>query len=135
MSKNINIDRCALAATQRDGEMVGPEPHQPLAEWRRGDQRIGQFRGRILAEHRAAARLAWRRLVPAVFTQRRKAGCGGGLLGESRRVRTVQLSAQPGARIGGKRLGGAAPETEARESVGDRQVHDAETRREPCVLQ
>ncbi len=57
-------DRCALAATQRDGEMVGPEPHQPLAEWRRGDQRIGQFRGRILAEHRAAARLAWRRLVP-----------------------------------------------------------------------
>jgi hypothetical protein len=34
--------RRAYGPVQRDHEMVGPEPHQPLAEWRRRGERIAQ---------------------------------------------------------------------------------------------
>jgi hypothetical protein len=97
----------AFAAAQADGEVVGPEPHQPLAK-RRGGGQHGVERGRgvgaeDIADRGRRARAGRAGVAPPRANRRQPLGgavAGGGEAG----VGTVELRRQPGGRVGRHRL-------------------------------
>jgi hypothetical protein len=99
------------AAADADGEMVGPEPDQALAERRRRvDRVVFQRLGLGLEDQSRAARLTRRRHVDAILSQRLERvgdGC-------TRRpgVLAVKLVREPLPDIGGVGVGRRAAEAE-----------------------
>lgn len=90
------------AATDRDGEVVGPKPDEALAERRRRSQRGNQRGARVLAVDDRPAALAGRRLVLPVEPQCVEGAFRRG--GRTRRLRIAELVLDPGRRIAGERL-------------------------------
>jgi hypothetical protein len=68
----------SCTATRSDGEVVGPEANEPLAERLIGIDRAGEQRLGFGVEKLAHFTLAGRRLVLAIGFQRRQAARGAG---------------------------------------------------------
>ena len=102
------------AAADRDGEVVGPEPHQALAERRGGGQGVVQLGAGLGLEQRRHARAGPAGgLVSPVEAQRFQAGRGAGRRVDAGGVGLAQLVVQPGGRVGGQRLLATAAQAEA----------------------
>ena len=127
--------RRALASAQRNREVVGPEPDQPLAERRRRGERIAQLRRRILAEHRPSRATGRRRPVLPVLAQRRQSGGRGRGICQPQGIRAAELRPRPGARIGGERLAATAAQAEPHERMGDVRCPWRQPTRYACVAQ
>ena len=113
-----------LAASQADGEMVGPEPHQPLAKRGVGGEPIVDHRGEIVLEHLTRAQvLAVCRGHFAVVAPGGQSLRGAGSGHRKNWVWPVKLPREPCGGIVRERLLPPASEAEADHCLGCARVH------------
>ena len=98
--------RGAVAVAQGDGEVVGPEPDQALAERGRGGERVRQLRRRLSLVQRARPRFSGWRLCQTIIAQRGQPLGGARRIVEPGGVGLAELLQQPGRGIAGS---GSAP--------------------------
>ncbi len=109
----------------RDGEVIGPEPHQPLTEGPRRGQRIlqsGRGLGVVQSAARAARRVAASQPDPARSAASPRAGARPRLADPWVWVR--QLAAQPLGRIARHTFPTTATQPEAHKCLCSTNVHD-----------
>src|ERR1700761_712375 len=84
-----------LAAAERDGEVVGPEPHKAFAERRWRGDRVGKLGSALCAVELARERFPRLRLVLTILAQRKQATRRCGRIVKMDWVRLAYLLQKP----------------------------------------
>ena len=119
----IPTQRTGAAAAEADGEMVGPEPHQPLPKRPRCGERICHHRLQLGAKQttHCALRAGWRWSGAVLLDGRKPVGNGCPVWAA---IRASELIAEPGCRVTRNWLLSATAEAEADQRVCSGIVHN-----------